>query len=213
MTEPETVAGAGVVEPDDADHRRDLGLRIRRLRLLRSLSLSALAKHAGTSTSFLSQLERGTSSASISSLRRIASVLGVTLAELFDDKASLPLRPLRRRDRPTVETAPGTRKYLLTATPLRQLEVYAGEFDPGCSTGPKYVHGASQELLVVVRGRMRVEIGDTSEVLEAGDSIEYSSGLPHRAENCGEEVAEVLWITSPPTEEPYEPAGESDQPG
>lgn len=185
----------------DADHRKELGLRIRRFRMLRHLSLSALAKHAGSSASFLSQLERGTTSASISSLRRISSTLGVTLAELFDDRAVLPIQVLRRADRPTVETAPGTRKYLITSTPLRHLEVYAGEFEPGTSTGPKYVHGDSQELFVVVAGAVRVEVGDSSEILLAGDSIEYSTALPHRAENYGDEPAEVLWIVSPPTED------------
>lgn len=196
--------GAGLAERDD---RRELGLRIRRLRLLRNLSLSGLAKHAGSSASFLSQLERGRTSASISSLRRIASVLGVTLAELFDEEEpDPPLRVLRKADRPTVETAPGTRKYLLTRLPLRNLEVYMGEFDPKTSTGAKYVHGASQELFVVLKGTVRTEVGASSEVLEAGDSIEYTSALPHRVENLGDGPAEVLWITSPPTPDEEEEA-------
>jgi mannose-6-phosphate isomerase-like protein (cupin superfamily) len=79
--------------------------------------------------------------------------------------------------------------------------VYVGEFDPGASTGDAYVHGDSQELLLVVAGTVRVEIGEQAHVLSAGDSIEYSSAAPHRTENCGEEQAEVLWIVSPPTED------------
>ena len=188
-------------ELSDADHRRALGQRIRRLRSRRHLSLTALAKHVGSSSSFLSQLERGTTSASISTLRRISSGLGVTLAELFDEDSDPPMSVLRRGDRPGIETTAGTRKYLLTPPPLRNIEVYVGEFDPGASTGDAYVHGDSQELFLVIRGTVRVEIGEQSHVLEAGDSIEYTSAAPHRAENCGEEHAEVLWIVSPPTEE------------
>jgi transcriptional regulator with XRE-family HTH domain len=188
-------------ELSDADHRAQLGLRIRQLRARRHLSLTALAKHVGSSSSFLSQLERGTTSASISTLRRISAGLGVTLAELFDEDADPPMSVLRREDRPGIETAAGTRKYLLTPPPLRHVEVYVGEFDPGASTGDAYVHGDSQELFLVIKGTMRVEIGEQSHVLGPGDSIEYTTAAPHRSENCGEEQAEVLWIVSPPTEE------------
>jgi transcriptional regulator with XRE-family HTH domain len=194
--------GESAAGMQDADHRTALGLRVRRFRQFRHLSLSQVAQHSGTSASFLSQLERGKTSASISSLRRIAPVLGVTLADLFDEGADLPMQVLRRADRPSVETEPGTRKYLLTSRPLRHLEVYAGDFDPGTSTGPeKYVHGDSQELLVVLSGKVKVEIQESSYTMTAGDSIEYSTAQPHRVEACGEEVAEVLWIVSPPTEE------------
>ncbi|HEY3773233.1 MAG TPA: cupin domain-containing protein [Solirubrobacteraceae bacterium] len=189
------------LELSDEDHRVQLGQRIRLLRGRRHLSLTALAKHVGSSSSFLSQLERGTTSASISTLRRISAGLGVTLADLFDEDTDPPMSVLRREDRPSIETAAGTRKFLLTPPPLRHIEVYVGEFDPGTSTGDAYVHGDSQELLLVVAGTVRVEIGEQSHVLSAGDSIEYTSAAPHRTENCGEERAEVLWIVSPPTED------------
>jgi transcriptional regulator with XRE-family HTH domain len=191
----------GTATPD-AEHRTALGLRVRRFRQYRHLSLAQLGEHSGISASFLSQLERGKTSASISSLRRIAPVLGVTLADLFGEGADLPMQVLRRADRSTVETEPGTRKFLLTSRPLRHLEVYAGEFDPGTSTGTeKYVHGESQELLIVIAGNVNVEIGESSYVMSTGDSIEYSSALPHRLETIGSETAEVLWIVSPPTED------------
>lgn len=186
---------------EEADHRVALGNRLRQLRQLRHLSLSAVARHAGTSTSFMSQLERGSTSPSISSLRRISGVLGVTLAELFDERADPPMQVLRRADRPSVETEPGTRKFLLTRPPLRNVEVYAGEFEPGTSTGERYVHGDSQELFIVLAGTVLVELGESSVTLSVGDSLEYSSAVPHRAENVGPDTAEVLWIVSPPTED------------
>ena len=194
--------GSSDLTTSEGDHRAALGLRLRRFRQFRHLSLSQLAQHSGTSTSFLSQLERGKTSASISSLRRIAPVLGVSLADLFDEGAGMPMQVLRRADRPSVETEPGTRKYLLTSRPLRHLEVYVGDLDPGTSTGPeKYTHGNSQELLVVVAGTVTVEVGESSYLMSAGDSIEYSSAVPHRLEASGPGIAEVFWIVSPPTEE------------
>ena len=92
------------------------------------------------------------------------------------------------------------RKLLLTPRPLHHLEVVVGELDPGGSTGAEqYAHGESEELLVVIDGTVRLELGDDVHELEAGDSIGYWSSTPHRLSNTGDGLAEVMWIISPPT--------------
>jgi uncharacterized cupin superfamily protein len=89
---------------------------------------------------------------------------------------------------------------LLTPRPLHNLEVFVGELDPGGSTGAEpYVHGDSEELLVVVHGSVRLELGDDVHELDAGDSIRYWSSTPHRIANADEGLAEVMWIISPPS--------------
>ena len=61
----------------------DVGKGLRAIRLARRRTLRDVAERAGLSESFLSQVERGRSSASIASLRRIADALGVSMADLF----------------------------------------------------------------------------------------------------------------------------------
>ena len=51
----------------------------------------------------------------------------------------------------------------------------------------------------MLRGGVQLELGDQVHALEAGDSIRYWSSTPHRASNAGGEVAEVMWIISPPS--------------
>ncbi|MEV7009839.1 XRE family transcriptional regulator [Streptosporangium sp. NPDC051022] len=178
----------------------ELGYRIRAFREMRGMSLRALGARAGTSSSLLSQLENGKVNPSIGSLRRIAQALGVGLADLFDDNSLAPRHLLRRADRPELEMGEGARKFALTRPPLHHLEVYTGEFEPGGSTGDEaYVHGDSQEIFIVIRGTVTLWLGEDQYVLEAGDSIDYRSGVPHRMANTGTEPAEVMWITSPPT--------------
>jgi mannose-6-phosphate isomerase-like protein (cupin superfamily) len=46
---------------------------------------------------------------------------------------------------------------------------------------------------------VRLELGGEVFELERGDSIDYRSSVPHRAVNTGNELAEVLWIISPPS--------------
>ena len=158
------------------------------------------ADRSGLSESFLSQVERGRSSASIASLRRIADALGVSIADLFEPHGLPAPRVLRRDDRPALAFGVLGRKLLLTPRPLHHLEVFMGELEVGGSTGAQpYAHGDSEELFVVLRGTVQLELGGELFELEPRDSIDYRSSTPHRIANVGDEPAEVMWIISPPS--------------
>ena len=178
-----------------------VGERLRAIRHLRRCTLKTVAVRAGLSESFLSQVERGRASASIASLQRIAAALGVSVADLFEPNGARPLpRVLRREGRPMLAFGNLGRKFLLTPRPLEHLEVVVGELDPGGSTGDEpYTHGDSEELFVVLSGTVHLQLGTEIHELQRGDSIGYRSSTPHRATNPGDEVAEVMWIISPPS--------------
>ena len=179
---------------------QQLAGRIRGLRAARKLSLRELADLSGTSASFLSQLERGLTGASTSTLNRLASALGISVADLFEERSASVHRILKRSLRPALPPTDGCRKTLLSARPVRHSEVYIGEFEIGGSTGPDlYTHGSAHEMLVVLRGVVEVSLGEERLVLEEGDSIEYSTDTPHRTVNIGNGRAEVMWIIAPPT--------------
>jgi transcriptional regulator with XRE-family HTH domain len=178
----------------------DVGERLRAIRALRRCTLKTVAERSGLSESFLSQVERGRSNASIASLRRIADALGVSVSDLFQPTGPPAPRVLRRDDRPALNFGVLGRKLLLTPKPLHHLEVFVGELGPGGSTGTEpYAHGDSEELFVVLQGRVQLELGGELHELEQGDSIDYRSSTPHRISNIGDEIAEVMWIISPPS--------------
>jgi DNA-binding NtrC family response regulator len=68
--------------PEEELHR-NIGSAIRDLRKKRALTLKQLAKRTGLSVSLLSQIERAESSASVTSLYKIAHALKIRLPELF----------------------------------------------------------------------------------------------------------------------------------
>src|SRR4029079_11318832 len=113
----------------------DVGERLRTIRRSRRCTLRTVADRSGLSESFLSQVERGRSSASIASLRRIADALGVSIADLFEPEATPGPRVLRRDERPALQFGILGRKLLLTPRPLGHLEVFMGELEVGGSTG------------------------------------------------------------------------------
>jgi len=154
----------------------------------------------GTTASFLSQLERGLSGANTSTLMLIASALGISVADLFEDSEISTHRVLRRAERPALPVSEGYRKTLISRRPIQQMEVYSGEFAIGGSTGElPYTHGEAHEMFLVLRGRLELTLGEESFILEEGDSIEYATSTPHKTVNVGDTPAEVLWIIAPPT--------------
>lgn len=185
----------------------ELGLRVATFRQLRGMSLRGLAASAGVSSSFLSQLENGRTNASVASLRKIATALGVSPAQLLDSGAGHTRGVLKAADRPSLPLE-GAEKYVISLPPLRNLEVYSGVFSPGSSTGAEpYAHGNGQEIFIVVAGSVVLELGDERYSLDKDDSIEFLSSVPHRVVNEGDRTAEVVWICSPPT--PVDRAEES----
>jgi DNA-binding NtrC family response regulator len=78
-----TLEKKGITRDPEADLHRNIGRFIREGRTRQKLTLKQLARRTGLSVSLLSQIERAESSASISSLYRIASALRVHMSELF----------------------------------------------------------------------------------------------------------------------------------
>src|SRR2546425_4825078 len=80
----------------DVQAEVDVGERLRALRRSRRATLRTVAERSGLSESFLSQVERGRSSASIESLRRGADAPCVSMGDLFEP-GGLPGPPGLRR--------------------------------------------------------------------------------------------------------------------
>ncbi|MQT14887.1 helix-turn-helix transcriptional regulator [Rhizobiales bacterium Sp-1] len=194
---PDTVNDEGARKAREAEI---VAARLKRFRLARRLSLRRLGEMTGTSASFLSQLERGRSGASPSTLVQIAVALGIGVADLFEEGVDGHHVVLRRHQRPALPESGGCRKTLVSQRPMHEFEVYIGEFDVGGSTGDEsYSHGGTHEMLVVLRGKVEVNLDAATYILEEGDSIEYAPSTAHRTANVGDTRAEVMWIIAPAT--------------
>lgn len=70
----------------DAEERVNqlIGAKVRQLRRDRSLTLKQLANKTTLSVSLISQIELGKSAASVSTLRKLAAALGVTMSQLLE---------------------------------------------------------------------------------------------------------------------------------
>ena len=65
------------------DIRKVVGANIRKVRTARAISQEALAHDAGIAPSFLSQIENGKRSPTVTTLAALAQALGVRITEFF----------------------------------------------------------------------------------------------------------------------------------
>ena len=181
------------------------GTNIRRYRLEQKLSLRELGERASVSASLISQVENGRIDPSISSLRRIAEALDVSIFYLLED-GSQPRRdaPIERavvrvdRRRRVLLPDSGLEYELLCPDLDRIMEVWIGHLAPGSATGEGRRGHAGEELMLVVSGRMEVEYGAEVTVLDRGDSIYLDGTVPHRMRALGDEPLVFLSALTPP---------------
>jgi transcriptional regulator with XRE-family HTH domain len=75
------------MDQDEKELRRIVGRRLRVARKVAELTQDQLATAAGTSRSLVAMIENGTANVSVYRLRRMAAIVGTTLAALIDEPA------------------------------------------------------------------------------------------------------------------------------
>jgi transcriptional regulator with XRE-family HTH domain len=178
-----------------------LGERVRRLRAERDLSLRDLAAQSGVSASLLSQLEHDRANPSLSTLQRIAQSLHISMFTLLPDESNTPNASVVRPDsRRKLVIQDGQLRYeLLSPDTNRKMEIWMGRLEPGAEMGTDMSSHASEEFILVIRGRMQLLLGDELHLLEEGSSIQYDGNIPHRITNTGNDELAFLSALTPPT--------------
>ncbi len=176
-----------------------IGEGVRRERLRRGLTLAQLASQVHLTVSALSQIERGASDPSISSLRRIAQAFGIPMFQLLvgSDRRDVVVR---RNNRTKLTFAGRDIEYeLVSADTIGEFEVLGLTLAPGGETAPVAISHLSEECSLVLRGSVLAEVAGRTYELDAGDSIKIHRELPHRFLNQSSAEAEMIIIISPPT--------------
>jgi DNA-binding transcriptional MerR regulator/uncharacterized cupin superfamily protein len=182
--------GAPVPQRDPA------GTMLRRLRLQSGESLATVASAAGISIGFLSNLERGQTSASVGTMHLLAQHYGVQILDFFGRaENSTPLvRPSGRR---RLSGGPGVSMELLAWGPI-VMEPHLFHIAPGGHSGHSYKH-EGQEFLYVMSGEFTICLDDEEFTLKRGDSFYFESSRSHHWRNPGKSSTTLLWINTPPT--------------
>lgn len=177
-----------------------LGNKIRMLRTEKKITLKGLADEVCVTASLISQIERGLANPSISSLKAIADVLEVSVAELLEEKNGIANKRspvIRSGNHKVILTGDGTHHTLLNPGKM-ETEVILVEFPPGSSTGKSSYEHTGYECGYVLTGKICVILEDIEYELHPGDSIVFESKLPHKIINETNKTAEAIWVNNVP---------------
>jgi transcriptional regulator with XRE-family HTH domain len=177
-----------------------LGKRIRGARLERSMTLENLAKTAGVSKSVLSQVERGTTNPTLSTLWNVAKALALDPLELFggdgpalqgeDGRESL----ISLVDSPVIDNqAAKYRLVILNAPELAGVsELYRLVLRSGGVLDSKPHERGAVEQLTVLSGEVEVRCGSDRLRLQPGRTARYAADVAHAIAAVGKRNAEAL---------------------
>jgi transcriptional regulator with XRE-family HTH domain len=177
-----------------------LGKKLKACRRERGYSLEELSKRTGFSKSFLSQIENGKNSPSIASLKKITQSLDISIGELFEEEQGDQVYFLKREDRTPFEVVKDKVifEFASSKVPNRKMEVLFFTLLPGGESEGEYSHDG-EEFGTVLEGSLVFELGGKEYRMERGDSIYFSSSIPHRWKNAGAGVTRAVWVITPPS--------------
>lgn len=160
----------------------EVGQAIRDCRTARRVSMAVLAARSGLSQPFLSQLERGLATPSLSSIYRIAEALDVAPGTFLRP----PVRPgvISHESDPQVikvsEAAGQVARVLIPGGRSGLMEAYEHHFEPGRGERGWFEH-PGEDFLYVLEGEVVLEVrGEAPLTLRAGQSAHHRGDTPHR---------------------------------
>jgi transcriptional regulator with XRE-family HTH domain len=143
---------------------KNIGEKIRRLRLKRSMGLVELGQQVGLSASFLSQLETGRVVPTLRNLARIALVFKKDFSYFLSEETDAVFRVSRAKDRIRLPVGEKADPFLLSESmslliPDRNVVPCIAHFSPGL------------ELVYVIQGPLVLWTESRTEVLQIEDSV------------------------------------------
>ena len=149
-----------------------IGSRLKEERLQQKLTLKQLSEKVGLSIGYLSQVERGYGTLSLSALKKLSSALGLEMSAFFDNH-------------PEDDTA----SFSLPNTKMRGLIFeLQPSFDP---EEPLYSH-PEEEILYVLEGSCLLTLEGKEYLLNPGDCVHIPANAPHSWKNPTAHTAKLF---------------------
>ena len=180
----------------------EVGTRLRMIRQRHQLSQRALAKKAGVANASISLIESGSTSPSVSALKRILAGFPMTLAEFFSDELPGLTSEVFYRAESLTEISGGegvSYRQIGSSKAGHALQILNETYQIGADTGLMMLQHEGEEGGIILSGRLEVTVGEATRILSAGDAYYFNSRQPHRFRNVGDEVCTLVSSCCPPT--------------
>ncbi|GAB3147294.1 XRE family transcriptional regulator [Microbacterium neimengense] len=166
-----------------------VGVRLRRLREARGVSLSELARVSGVGKGTISELENDRRGARLDTLFALTTALDAPLGALLAGSGA---------DAQPVSGASVSATLLDKWTVASTLvEAYRATLTTDLQESHAHAHGI-EETVTVIRGRILVGPTDTAQELHAGESVRYPGDAPHHFQALDDAADVILLMHYPP---------------
>jgi quercetin dioxygenase-like cupin family protein len=176
----------------------NLAQSMRSLRESRHVSLRTLGEQAGFSASFLSQVENGRAFPSIASMERIATALGVTLAQFFH-RAEGSKGKVVRHDYRAWMNPDWSQAEIESAGSLvggSQLCGILVKLKAGGVSAKDARRSPNDEFAFVCEGEVVLTLEGTEQVLVPGDSVVIPAAVNRRWHNDTQQAVQILIVSA-----------------
>src|SRR5690554_592155 len=171
----------------------DVGGHLRAVRLMYGLSQRELAKRAGVTNGTISLIEQNRVSPSVSSLKKVLDGVPMSLAEFFTlDLQANPQVFYSQGELVDIGDRDVSLRLVAAKRANRAMSLMQERYRPAADTGADMLSHQGEEGGIVVSGCIELTIGGQSRLLEAGDAYYFSSAVPHRFRNLGDEPCEII---------------------
>ena len=158
---------------------------LRELRKHTKMSIADLAGKSGISPSVISKLERNQTCAELDTLYKLARVFGLTLTDFVNLAEN---RTSHRVEKESYTSG----DFALERVDYGNMRLMHGFAPAKGSLSTSGVHRDDTELCWVVKGKLKLFLGDESHILGEGESIQFDALLPHSYETM--EQTEVIIV-------------------
>ncbi|WP_445150810.1 helix-turn-helix domain-containing protein [Baekduia sp. Peel2402] len=175
-------AAADVPFDDDLDVLASrIGAAVAQLRDGKRWSLGELARASGLSKTILAKIERGDGNPSVETLWRVSRALGVPLGALLSPPQRNPrVRAIPARSGAPIASESGMSAWLInSAGHEHRSEVFDIELPRGVDQETVAHLPGTEEVIVCVKGRVRVGPYDQEVELGPGDAVWFTADVPH----------------------------------
>lgn len=164
----------------------EVAMRIREMRLIAGYSEAEMAEKTETDLDTYTNLETGKVDFPFSFIHKCAQVFGIDMSDLLEGSTSARLTSYTvTRKGKGQQTAKEDGINIANLAPKFRNKIAEPywvkyDFDPAQQNKPIHLATHSgQEFDLVISGKLKVQVGEHTEILEEGDSIYYDSSTPH----------------------------------
>lgn len=176
----------------------EIGEKLRELRIQRGLTQEELGDRCELSKGFISQVERGQVSPSVTTLFDLIECLGSSPSEFFKETEQERIVFGEKDFFEKTDPSGTTIRWIVPSAQSNQMEPLYVTIGPHQRLEEDLPH-PGEEFGYVLSGHVILWLGSKKHDARAGESFYFKSDSTHYLENPGSREAKLIWVSTPPS--------------